>query len=80
MKSPQEIWDYKDFIAYINWKYDIVITPVKRRSECNIPDDCICPHCNAPKDYNIKISHQMVANYAKTAALVIMPFIDNYNY
>jgi transposase-like protein len=30
--------------------------------------------------YNIKISHQQVANYAKTAALVIKPFVDNYNY
>jgi transposase-like protein len=30
--------------------------------------------------YGIKISHQMVANYARTAALVIKPFVDNYDY
>lgn len=30
--------------------------------------------------YNIQISHQQVANYARTAALVIKPFVDNYNY
>ncbi|MDY3304619.1 MAG: transposase, partial [Clostridia bacterium] len=49
--QPQERWYYKDFIAYIKWKYDVVITPVKRRGECNIPDDYICPHCSAPKAY-----------------------------
>ena len=30
--------------------------------------------------YGIKISHQQVANYARTAALVIKPFTDNYDY
>ena len=30
--------------------------------------------------YGIKISHQQVANYARTAALVIKPFVDNYDY
>lgn len=30
--------------------------------------------------YNINISHQQIANYSKTAASVIKPFIDNYNY
>ena len=30
--------------------------------------------------YGISISHQMVANYARTAALVIKPFVDNYPY
>lgn len=35
----------------------------------------------AMKDlYNISISHQQVANYARTAALVIKPFVDNYDY
>jgi len=28
----------------------------------------------------IKISHQQVANYARTAAILIKPFIDNFNY
>jgi transposase-like protein len=30
--------------------------------------------------YNINISHQQVANYCKTAAICIKPFVDNYNY
>ena len=30
--------------------------------------------------YGISISHQMVANYARTAAIVIKPFVDNYPY
>ena len=49
--QPQERWNYKDFMEYIKWKYDVIITPVKRRGECNIPDDYICPHCSAPKAY-----------------------------
>ena len=30
--------------------------------------------------HGIKISHQQVANYLKTAAICIKPFVDNYNY
>ena len=30
--------------------------------------------------YGVKISHQQVANYPKTADLVIKPFVDNYDY
>ena len=30
--------------------------------------------------YNIDISHTMVANYARTAAVVIKPFVDSYDY
>ena len=30
--------------------------------------------------YGISISHQQVANYARTAALMIKPFVDNYDY
>ena len=30
--------------------------------------------------YNISISHQQIANYCKTAAICIKPFVDNYNY
>jgi transposase-like protein len=30
--------------------------------------------------YNINVSHTMVANYAKTAAVVIKPFVDHYDY
>ena len=27
---------------------------MKRQSVCDIPDDYICPHCNAPKEYLYK--------------------------
>ena len=30
--------------------------------------------------YNISISHQQIANYCKTAAVCVKPFVDNYNY
>ena len=30
--------------------------------------------------YNIDISHQQVANYCKTAAICVKPFVDSYNY
>ncbi len=30
--------------------------------------------------YNISISHQQVANYCKTAAICVKPFVDNYDY
>ena len=30
--------------------------------------------------YGIKISHPMVANYARTAALIMKPFVYNYDY
>lgn len=30
--------------------------------------------------YNISISHQQIANYCKTVAICIKPFVDNYDY
>ena len=30
--------------------------------------------------HNIQISHTMVANYAKTAAVLVKPFVDNFHY
>ena len=30
--------------------------------------------------YGIRISHQMIANYCKTAAVCIKPFVDSYDY
>lgn len=32
------------------------------------------------RPYNISISHQQIANYCKTAAICIKPFVDNYDY
>ena len=50
----REVWYYKDFIKYIKWRYDYDIKPIKRRSACDIPDELVCPYCNAPKDYLYK--------------------------
>ncbi len=30
--------------------------------------------------YNISISHQQIANYCKTAAICVKPFVDQYPY
>lgn len=62
-----------------------------RRFSSHIMGLCLTMHVNlglslrktsqALKDlYGISISHQQVANYARTAALVIKPFVDNYGY
>ena len=52
-----EPWDYQDFMTYLKWRYNDdfkPIKPVKRRSECDISDDCKCPRCNAPSIYLYK--------------------------
>ena len=49
-----ESWDYRLLLPYLEWKYGKKIKPVHRRSGCNIPDDCSCPRCNAPKIYLYK--------------------------
>jgi len=30
--------------------------------------------------HQVKISHAMVSNYAKTAAVLVKPYVDNYDY
>ena len=43
-----EPWDYRDYMAYLKWRYKDDFKPIKpisRRSECGIDDDCKCPHC-----------------------------------
>ena len=49
-----EPWDYRLLLPYLEWKYGKKIKLVHRRSDCNIPDDCSCPRCNAPKIYLYK--------------------------
>ena len=52
-----EPWNYRDFMQYLEWRYKDsfkTIQPVRRRSECDISDDCKCPRCNAPKPYLYK--------------------------
>ena len=47
-------WTYKEFIPYIKKRYGKKIRPVNRRSECDIPEDCTCPRCDAPMPYLYK--------------------------
>ena len=49
-----EVWHYYDYIPYIKERYGVDINPVNRRKPCDIPDDTICPCCNAPKEYLYK--------------------------
>ena len=49
-----EVWHYYDYIPYIKERYGVDIKPVNRRKPCDIPDDTICPCCNAPKEYLYK--------------------------
>ena len=62
-----------------------------RKQSAHIMGLCLTYHVNlglslrktaqALRDiHNIQISHTMVASYAKTAALLVKPFIDNFNY
>ena len=47
-------WTYKELISHFEKRYKKKIRPIKRRSECDIPDDCSCPRCQAPKQYLYK--------------------------
>ena len=44
-------WAWRLLIPYFEHRYNVKIKPIARRKECNIPDDCTCPFCNAPKPY-----------------------------
>ena len=44
-------WTYRELIPYYEKRYGKKIRPVSRRSECDIPDDCSCPRCKAPKPF-----------------------------
>ena len=47
----QQEWDWKDLNAYYSWRYGKPVTPIRRRSACDIPEDCLCPSCKAPSAY-----------------------------
>ena len=47
-------WTYKELIPYYEKRYGKKIRPVRRRSECDIPDSCTCPRCDAPKPFLYK--------------------------
>jgi len=36
-------WTYKELIPYYEKRYGKKIRPVRRRSQCDIPDECTCP-------------------------------------
>lgn len=41
-------WDYSDLISYWQKRYGKTVKPVSRRSDADIPENCVCPRCNAP--------------------------------
>ena len=43
--------DIKELIPYYEKRYGKKICPVRRRCECDIPEDCSCPRCDAPMPY-----------------------------
>lgn len=49
--SYEQDWKWNDLIPYYEQRYGKTIKPTFRRVECDIPDDCSCPVCNAPKPY-----------------------------
>lgn len=46
--------EYQWLLEYYKLRYGKVVKPVARRSECDIPEECSCPHCNAPMPYLYK--------------------------
>ena len=44
-------WDWQDLNSYYSQRYGKTVSPVRRRSECDIPQDCTCPSCKAPMPY-----------------------------
>lgn len=49
--SYEQDWKWNDLITYYEQRYSKTIKPTFRRVECDIPDDCTCSVCNAPKPY-----------------------------
>ena len=47
-------WTYKELIPYFEKRYGKKIRPVNRRAECDIPEECCCPRCGAPKPFLYK--------------------------
>ena len=49
-----ETIEYQWLLEYYKLRYGKVVKPVNRRSECDIPEECTCPRCNAPMPYLYK--------------------------
>lgn len=52
--SLKQDWDWTDLLKYYQKRYGKTLKPVQRRGECDIPEDCHCPRCNAPMPYLYK--------------------------
>lgn len=50
---PEKV-DYRFLLAYYEYKYGETVKPIKRRSECSIPQNTACPRCGAPHEYLYK--------------------------
>lgn len=74
-----EIWDYKDYIPYLEWKYGKKIKPVNRRSKCDIPDDCTCPRCNAPMPFLYKNNGSKGQIRCKVCSTVFSPVENRFS-
>lgn len=84
-------FNFDFFKVDLNSIPDHAFSFVFRRKSAHIMGLCLTYHVNlglslrktaqAMRDiHNIQISHTMVANYAKSAAAVIKPFVDNFDY
>ena len=74
-----EIWNYKDYIPYLEWKYGKKIKPVNRRSKCDIPDDCTCPRCNAPMPFLYKNNGSKGQIRCKVCSTVFSPVENRFS-
>lgn len=43
--------DYQFLLAYYKYKYNKVIKPINRRNGKSIPEETVCPRCNATHHY-----------------------------
>lgn len=68
--SYQQDWTWNDLIPYYQKRYHNTIKPVFRRVECDIPETCHCPACDAPVDFlmwnNGKKKNQVLCKVCQT--------------
>lgn len=49
--SYKQEWDWRNLISYYKQRYNKTLKPVFRHMECDIPESCHCPACDAPVQY-----------------------------
>ena len=75
--------DYEFLLAYYLWKYKKPVKPVRRRNGRTIPEDIVCPRCNAPYlylydnnggrgEYQCKVCGQCFASGVNTTKALIL--------